>query len=105
MKDYGLSHHELGRALITAAQPAVARIGASQSREWASMTFAGERHHYAIHLGGPEAETMARFMARSLSCDEFDLNGHIVADIVSTQPRIEGDEFVLDVEALTVQAV
>jgi hypothetical protein len=96
-------HASLGAALIKAAAPAEARIATSTARPWASITFSGQRHRFAIHFGGPEAAAMARFMARTIACDEFDIGGHLVADIVASQPVEKDGEMVVEIEALTVE--
>ncbi len=76
-----------------------------RSRSWASATFAGARHEVCMRVDGEgAAEATDRFLA-NLSDAEFDLRGHIVADIalVSDERRDGEDAVTLTIEALTVE--
>lgn len=73
-----------------------------RSRAWASVTFSGARHEIALRLEGDGAEEAAgRFLAR-LSAAEFDLPGHILADLVLASDARSGGSILLRLEALTV---
>jgi hypothetical protein len=102
MKPYSDPHTALGQALTKG--DATTKVTASSSRPWASITFSGLRHRYTLHFGGPEAEAQARAMAASVSCDEFHIRGHLVADIAADQLTVTGDTATLEIEALTVEA-
>ena len=76
----------------------------ASERPWASATFSGARHMFelAVEAQGDSALISAR--AGSLHDDQFEMPGHIVADLVC---RCEGngDQQAIIVEALTVEAV
>lgn len=95
-------HTALANAIIKSAT--TASISQSSSRPWASITFAGLTHSFTVRFGGHEAEVQARSMAARISCDEFDIRGHLVADISAQEPVIDGDTATIEIEALTVEA-
>lgn len=78
-----------------------------KSRSWASATFTGARHEVDLRLEGAGAAAAAAAFLENLECAEFDLRGHILADIslVSDQRHWSpGCEQVrLRIEALTVE--
>lgn len=75
------------------------KITGSRQTPWASATFSGARHHYVLRVprdgGNNDFE--------SLNNAEFDLPGHILADIVLGErvEQADADSFVI--EALTVE--
>lgn len=52
-----------------------------RSRSWASATFAGVQHELTFRLEGEGAEASADELLLDIGEREFDLRGHIVADI------------------------
>ncbi len=96
-------HGALGKAIIRLS--GAETIMDSTARAWASITFSGLRHRFTVQFGGPEAAAQARAMAASISCDEFDIAGHLVADIITNEPIIQNGCAIVNVEALTVEAV
>jgi hypothetical protein len=74
------------------------------SRRWASITFSGERHLLDLRLTGEDAVRAADRFLDGLSEREFDLRGHIVADIALVRDVRDGDDVRLTLEALTVEA-
>lgn len=76
------------------------------SRRWASITFTGARHRLVLRLAGPGASAAAEAFLDGLGEREFDLKGHVVADIaLKGEVAVEGEEAVrLTLEALTVEA-
>lgn len=81
--------------------PKVARFEVDEivSRSWASGTFVGTRHALAFTVAGPGA---AAFLA-DLEAAEFDLRGHILADVTLVSHAIDGDADRIAIEALTVE--
>lgn len=79
------------------------RIEELSSRSWASATFSGARHKVAFSLAGEGAAQAAEAFAASVGEAEFDLRGHIVADIALVEQSSEEDRVLLRVEALTVE--
>ena len=75
----------------------------SRSRRWASVTFRGARHELAFRLEGDGAEAAAgRFLSGLRMCD-FDLRGHLLADMsLVTEERRPGCARIR-LEALTVE--
>lgn len=98
------AHDALLRALRT-------RIGVSEhleicsahSETWASATFSGSRHNFALALSGRTAAATTTRLAAKLDAIEFDLPGHLVADIAITQRADGPDRSTFSVEALTVE--
>ncbi len=75
------------------------------SRSWASITMTGERHRMILRLEGPGAGIAASSFRSGLEEREFDLGGHILADIVMVDMREDGEDRVrLTLEALTVES-
>lgn len=94
------AHEQLGerieRYFGIASYPA--RIS-SESRTWASATFTGERHRFIYQLSESTRSTIIDRLSTGMSEAEFDLPGHLVADI-----RISARDWrELTVEALTVE--
>lgn len=73
-----------------------------RSRSWASVTFSGARHELAFRLEGAGAEQAgSRFLA-DLDATEFELRGHILADIALVSEERRPDWVRIRLEALTV---
>ncbi len=90
-------HRGLTNALLKLATPAEMR--SSRDRPWASVTFTGARHWFALSIGPARAEAVTALLPDY----EFEIPGHLVADIVVTGTRPDGDRIILDIEALTVE--
>lgn len=76
------------------------------SQSWASITFSGERHQIRLRLEGPRAGEAADAFLDGLSEREFELRGHILADIaLVSEERPSTQQVHLCLEALTVEAV
>jgi hypothetical protein len=81
------------------------RIEELVSTPWASVTFRGARHRLTFALEGDgAAEASDAFLAR-MDEAEFDIAGHILADIALAEvERSEaGDRVRVTIEALTVE--
>ena len=76
-----------------------------RSRNWTSATFAGARHDLQLRLRGEDAKAAAERLSETLDAREFNLRGHILADIslVAKEPAEDGMR--LRLEALTVEDV
>lgn len=73
------------------------------SRSWASVTFSGARHELAFRLEGDGAEqAAARFLA-DLEAAEFELRGHVLADIALLSEERRPGQVRIRLEALTVE--
>ena len=73
-------------------------------RRWASITFSGERHRVCLRLCGANAPAAADGFLDGLGEREFDLRGHILADIALVADERDTDRVRLTLEALTVEA-
>jgi len=73
------------------------------SRSWASATFSGERHRLVLRLQGDNAAAAADGFLDGLSEREFELDGHILADIALVGAERAGIPVRLILEALTVE--
>lgn len=77
------------------------RILRSSQRRWASATFVGARH--LITVSAPESPMLDDWLA-ALPDMEFALPGHLVADLIITETRREGNDVSADIEVLTVES-
>ncbi len=100
----GDAHRLLLRALVARAggSPGAIIPGAS-SEAWASATFHGARHAIALRLEGPDASTRASQLSTEMDAIEFQLPGHLVADITVVAREDDGAAVTLQIEALTVE--
>jgi hypothetical protein len=77
------------------------------SRSWASGTFAGTRHRLTFRSEGEDVEASADAFLVDLADAEFDLRGHILADIALVSHTIgqgaSGPLARISLEALTVE--
>jgi hypothetical protein len=83
------------------------RVDELSSRSWASVTFSGARHKVAFSLLGPGAGEAADSFLATMEEAEFDVRGHIVADIALAGEDRDpaGERVQLRLEALTVEDV
>jgi hypothetical protein len=79
-----------------------------RSRSWASATFCGVRHEIGFRLEGEGAERAADAFLDGIEEREFDLRGHVLADIAlvsrSTANGPDGPVVRIRLEALTMEA-
>jgi hypothetical protein len=87
------------RALGDRLADAPYRVEELVCRSWASVTFTGTRHKVTLSL---DAAAAARFRD-GIEEAEFNLPGHILADIAVASQAREGDEVRIALEALTVE--
>jgi hypothetical protein len=76
-----------------------------KSRSWASATFVGARHELSFRIEGERAQQAADAFLKDLDVAEFQLRGHVLADIaLVSEERIDGGASVtVSLEALTVE--
>lgn len=74
-----------------------------RSSSWASATFIGARHELSFRVSGDGAEAAVERFASALQVAEFQLRGHILADITLVAKEPAEDGVRLRVEALTVE--
>ena len=101
-----LAASALFRALLSRAAVDRDRIFLSefQSTDWQSLIFTGERHVIALRIVGHGAEDVVDRLTSGLADAEFEIPGHIVADIAVSQPPRHGADGSIEVEleALTI---
>lgn len=97
----GCPHRRL-RRLLTRELPHGVAAGASTFRPWASASFVGARHIFPCRVESPTSRTepMRAALQERLSALEWQLPGHIVADIVA---ECGDDPQALRIEILTVE--
>ena len=99
------AHGMLGSALAGLFHPAPAELRTSSQKRWASVTFAGARHRYALSVSGEGACAAVDQAAGTLKAQDFSLDGHVVADIAVVRRKSCGTALVeIEFEALTVEA-
>ena len=83
-------------------------VEAVRAEDWASLTFAGEKHWLELRLDGSAAAVAAARdrLERALADAEIEVPGHIVADIALTGATLAGSgdrvSCRLKFEALTI---
>jgi hypothetical protein len=98
------AHYALGDAIRTALLPLSVAVAETSETPWASATFSGARHAFRFYTQSDlVAHRLDRF-TRSLTCREFDLPGHIVADIILADHHPSTRGYCMTIEALTVEA-
>ena len=105
MKAFTDSTTELLRSLCRTFVSFEVAFEEIRSRSWASVTFTGARHEVSFRVSGAgAAEAADRFIAH-LEAKEFELRGHIMADIaLVAEERPDGGDWVrISLEALTVE--
>lgn len=96
---------ELLRALIarTALDDERITIGRVHSIDWQSLTFIGERHEFSLAITGPDARAALALFRDGLAEVEWQLVGHVVADLVIVSEQAASDgTIVVGIEALTL---
>lgn len=96
---------QLLRALVarTGLDPDRILVGRFRSVDWQSLTFIGERHEISLRLSGPDPDAALAQLRRGLADAEWQLNGHVVADILIVGEKASGDgSIVVELEALTL---
>lgn len=96
-------HAGLRDALIAKLKPA--QLVSVQEVPWASITFSGARHIFVFELTGQAAEERGNAFAARASCEEFDVKGQLVADLIVTSCTHGPNGTCVTIEALTVEAV
>jgi hypothetical protein len=89
-------HARLGCALTDLSG---GEIVESRQSPWASATFTGARHQFILHL----ASATPTDVLCALDEQEFNLPGHVLADIVMSDFNMQGDRNRVTIDALTVE--
>jgi hypothetical protein len=74
-----------------------------RSRGWASVTFNGARHELAFRLDGDGAEDAAGHFLSEMDAAEFNLRGHLLADLALVSEERRPGQVRISLEALTVE--
>ncbi len=74
-----------------------------RSRRWASVTFQGARHELAFRLEGEGAEAAAGRFLSGLDARNFELRGHLLADVSLVAEERRPGLARIRLEALTVE--
>lgn len=76
-----------------------------RSRSWVSATFTGVRHEFTFRAEGEPAEAEAELFLDGLEDAEFQLDGHILADISLVSRTVDpaGSSVRISLEALTLE--
>ena len=100
-------HNALIAALTNRLSPAEVQVHESHETGWASATFTGARHSFSLAVSGAGAKDTVAKLEREIGEVEFDLTGHLVADILITARRtdwhVSPPVIRIEVEALTVE--
>lgn len=75
-----------------------------RSRSWVSGTFVGARHELAFRLAGDAAAPLADAFLDGLEEREFDLRGHLLADIRLVAREALAGGVMVRLEALTIES-
>ena len=96
------------RALLARAGEDADRILLTdvRSTDWQSLTFVGERHRFRFSIPGPAAVDILDRLDGGLAEAEFEIPGHVVADVAIERlgEHARTDTLSVSVEALTIAA-
>jgi hypothetical protein len=73
------------------------------SRRWASVTFQGARHQLVFRLEGEGAEAAAAHFLSGLDVRNFELRGHLLADVSLVAEERRRGFARIRLDALTVE--
>lgn len=74
-----------------------------RSRRWASVTFQGARHELVFRLEGEGAEEAAGRFLSGLDARNFELRGHLLADVSPVSEERRPGFARIRLDALTVE--
>jgi hypothetical protein len=74
-----------------------------RSRRWASVTFQGARHELVFRLDGEGAEEAAARFVSALDARNFELRGHLMADVSLVAEERRPGFARIRLDALTVE--
>ncbi|MGK2910006.1 MAG: hypothetical protein ACSLE1_09465 [Sphingobium sp.] len=97
---------DCGTRLIRALQNKVgddAAVDCHGAEAWASGLFLGTRYAFSVGLTGDGCDERAQALARTLPETEFEISGHIVADLAIESHSVAGDDgYLLYLSILTI---
>ena len=97
--------HEILRALLLEHfGDSVTEVRHATQQPWSSATFAGARHVFELVVCKAKEVAQVKVQAAALHDDQFDLPGHIVADLTS-RVELDADATTIIIEVLSVEAV
>jgi hypothetical protein len=96
-------HNALAKALVSKLGAGPATISNSGCFPWASVTFSGARHHFSLEIAAPDAVSDIQKFVAGIAAENFELIGHLVADIIVTRSDYSATSARVDIEALTVE--
>lgn len=76
----------------------------SDSASWQSLLFDGGRHRIAIRLGGDRVDAAIEALRDEIAAPDFEIPGHVVAEINITAIDRDAGDAVIRLDALTIQA-
>ena len=88
--------------IISKLSPANVTVVETFTKPWASVTFSGARHEMTLLVEGSQALHVSEALKATIRCEEFDIKGHLVADILINHLSADQSSVRLDIEALTV---
>jgi len=81
-----------------------ASVEQATMRPWCSATFLGAQHRLTLRIDGPDAVNQASALANGLGEAEFNLRGHIVADVTVDEVHADGENSaILSLAVLTIE--
>ena len=96
-------HNALAKALISKLGAGPVTISNAGCSPWASVTFSGARHHFSLEVADPDAVPHIQKFVAGIAAENFELVGHLVADIIVTGSDYTAARARVDIEALTVE--
>ena len=97
--------HEILRALLLEhSGDSVTEVRRATQQPWSSATFAGARHVFELLVSDVGTVAQVKVQAAAFLDGQFDLPGHIVADLTSSVEQ-DADATAIIFEVLTVEAV
>jgi len=83
---------------------ATLHVDRAESHAWRSLLFDGARHDIRLRLAGPAVMTAMDALRAALDDPDFTIAGHIVAEMRVGAVERDGEDAILTLDALTIEA-
>lgn len=83
---------------------ATAALSNGSSRPWRSLLFDGARHHITFSISGARLDEAIEAVRDEVDTADFAIAGHLVAELRVAGVIRTGDEALITLDALTIEA-
>lgn len=93
-----------GRIRRRCAALATTTISQQSSVPWQSLLFEGGRHHIALSISGERVNEAINAIRDEIAAADFAISGHVIAEIRMTDIDRSGEDTLVTLDALTIEA-